>query len=102
MGQILENGYKMKTTFWNDFTIADCFGIDAIEDTYKRSFRNWKTNTEYITELTMVLNWKCFYYYQKNNDVLYKLYQELYWKCNDWCMNNLKGKDLIYFIKTTD
>lgn len=40
MGQILENGYKMKTTFWNDFTIADCFGIDAIEDTYKRSFRD--------------------------------------------------------------
>ena len=26
MGVILENGYEMKTTFWDDFTIADLFG----------------------------------------------------------------------------
>ena len=24
MGVVLENGYEMKTTFWDDFTIADC------------------------------------------------------------------------------
>jgi hypothetical protein len=25
MGQRLENGYELKTTFWSDFTIADAF-----------------------------------------------------------------------------
>lgn len=102
MGQILETGYEMKTTFWQDFTIADHFGLDAIEDTYKRSFRDWKNNVEYITELTMVLNWKCWHYYEKDNMVLSRLYADLYERCNDWCLNNLKGKDLTYFIKTTD
>ena len=31
---MIVNGYEMKTTFWNDFTIADAFGINAIKDTF--------------------------------------------------------------------
>jgi len=31
--------YEFKTTFWMDFTIADAFGLDAVRDTFKRSFR---------------------------------------------------------------
>lgn len=31
-------GYVPITTFYTDFSIADKFGIGAIEDTYKRSF----------------------------------------------------------------
>ena len=34
MGIKLENGYETKTTFWEDFTIADAFGVDAINDTF--------------------------------------------------------------------
>ena len=30
------NGYEPITTFWQDFSIADKFGIAAIEDTYRR------------------------------------------------------------------
>ena len=66
MGQILENGYETKTTFWDDFTIADSFGVDAINDTFNRSFDGWKNNVEYITELAMVMSWKSCYYYGKN------------------------------------
>ena len=29
-------GYKPQTTFYEDFSIADMFGINAIKDTYKR------------------------------------------------------------------
>ena len=33
-----ENGYTVQTTFWEDFTIADLFGLSAIRDTYNRAF----------------------------------------------------------------
>ena len=39
--------YEFKTTFWMDFTIADKFGIEAVKDTFKRAFSEWKT--DYIT-----------------------------------------------------
>ena len=87
-------GYVTKTTFYDDFTIADRFGIKAIKDTYKRAFNEWKDNVEYITEFVMVLNHKMWHHYKSNH--------ELYEKANDWCMDNLKGTDLDYFYKTTD
>lgn len=49
-------GYETKTTFWQDFSIADMFGAKAIKSTYKQSLKAWKHSTEYITELVMVLN----------------------------------------------
>lgn len=52
-------GYKPITTFYTDFSIAEPFGKDAIIDTYRRSFKHWKDNYKYLTELVMALNWKC-------------------------------------------
>ena len=101
MGQRLENGYELKTTFWSDFTIADAFGVEAIKDTFSRSFDNWKNDVEYITELTMVMSWKSCYYHGKNEEYM-NLYSELYHKADSWCMDNLKDKDLGYYIQTTD
>ena len=101
MGQILENGYELKTTFWNDFTIADAFGVDAIKDTYNRSFNEWKNDYIYITELCMVMNWKMFYWFEKD-DSKDKLYYDLFTTLDEWCMDNLKGEQLDYFISTTD
>ena len=97
----LENGYKTKTTFWEDFTVADAFGADAIRDTFNRSFRDWKNNLEYITELAMVMSWKSCSYYNRNDEYM-NLYSDLYHKVDGWCMNNLKGNDLSYYLDTTD
>ena len=101
MWKILENGYEMKTTFWNDFTIADAFGVDAVKDTYNNAFKYWKHNYEYITELSLVLNWKIFQHYESNN-FLYNIYSILYEECDQWCMKHLKGNELSYYIKWTD
>lgn len=101
MGQILENGYEIKTTFWSDFSIADAFGIDAIKDTFNRAFSEWKNNTEYVTELACVMSWKSCAWYEKNNEYS-MLYAEYYHKVDEWCMNNLKGKDMNYYLKWTD
>lgn len=97
----MSNGYEMKTTFWEDFTIADAFGVSAIEDTYKRAFNGWKHDYVYITELSLVLNWKMFQWYEKD-DSKYQIYYNLYTKLDAWCMDNLINSELIYYIHTTD
>lgn len=93
--------YDFKTTFWSDFSIAEKFGESAIRDTYKRAFKEWKNNAEYVTELVLVLNWKIWALY-KTNEPIARVYNELWAKTNDWCLDNLKGEDLDYFISTTD
>ena len=98
---MIVNGHEMKTTFWQDFTIADAFGIDAILDTYNRAFNEWKDNVVYVTELSLVLNWKIWQWYTKNEAVA-KVYGELWQKHNDWCWDNLKGDDADYYFRITD
>ena len=90
----MSNGYEMKTTFWEDFTIADAFGVSAIEDTYNRAFNGWKHDYVYITELSLVLNWKMFQWYEKD-DSKYQIYYDLYTKLDAWCMDNLRNSELI-------
>ena len=94
-------GYKPITTFYTDFSIADKFGVEAIKDTYKRVFQEWKHDYKYITELAMVLNWKLWRWYGKN-DELSMLYDSLWKETDGWCIDNLKGKELEYYYKTTD
>ena len=96
-----ENGYQVKTTFWEDFTIADRFGVKAIKDTYKRAFEGWKENVEYITELSMVLNHKIWQYADSDNEKAL-VYDALWRECDTWCVENLKDDDLSYYYETTD
>lgn len=102
MGIVLPNGYKLTTTFFDDFTIADAFGIDAVKDTFKRAFKEWKSNCEYVTELSIVMNLKCWYWYEKGNTELSKLYSDYYYKVDDWCMNHLKSDELQRYLSITD
>lgn len=104
------NGYQPKTTFWSDFCIAEAYGADAIKDTYNRTFNEWKTNVEYLTELVLVLNHKIWYWYdvsRKNHEDLLadeysRLYDELWRTADEWCGDNLKGSDAEYYYSTTD
>jgi hypothetical protein len=95
------NGYETKTTFWSDFTIADAFGIDAIKDTFNRAFKEWKSNYIYLTELVMVLNWKIWQWYEKN-ETISRVYNELWKQADAYACDNLKGNELTYFYSTTD
>lgn len=95
-------GYKPKTTFYTDFSIADAFGKSAIGDTFNRAFEEYQRNTEYVTELAMALNWKAWEHYDKGNKDYSKLYTELYLMVDDWCLENLKGDDIKYYLRTTD
>lgn len=93
--------YEFKTTFWSDFTIADAFGTEAIKDTFNRAFKHWKDNYEYLTELVLVLNWKIWQHYEKN-ETYARLYNELWSRADNYGLDNLKGDELTYFIRTLD
>lgn len=94
-------GYHPISTFYEDFSIADSFGVSAIRDTFNRAFENWKTDYKMLTELVMVLNWKIWRWY-KSNDKLAMVYNELWEKADTYAIENLKGEELSYFYRTTD
>lgn len=99
----LANGYKMKTTFWNDFSIADRFGIEAIKDTYNRAFDEWNKDIIYMTELAIVLNHKIWQYYKDRED-LAEVYDEL-WRILDeyiCCGVNYTDEEIQKYLRITD
>lgn len=96
-----ETGYKPITTFYQDFSIADIFGIDAIKDTFNRAFNEWKDNYKFLTELVMVLNWKIYEHYKSNNNYA-KLYNELWSEADRYAVDNLKDNEADYFYEITD
>lgn len=84
---------EWKTTFWIDFSIADKFGEEAVEDTFKRAFSEWKDDYIYLTELVIVTNWKLWEHYRAGNDSMARLYDTLYRKCNNYAHRHLKGEE---------
>ena len=94
-------GYEQKTTFFEDFSIAEKFGTKGIKETYKAAFDSWKSDYEYLTELVMVLNWKIWQWNGKNDEFA-KLYDELWRKADEYACDNLKGEELAYFYRATD
>lgn len=98
---INECGYEPFTTFWEDFSIADAFGAEAVQDTFDRAFNEWKSQYKYLTELTMVLNHKIFFWYEKN-DELSRLYDKLWKQADCYACNTLQGEEIAYYYKVTD
>lgn len=95
-------GYELKTTFWDDFFIAERFGEKAIRDTFKRAVAEWKTDKVYMTELVMVLNWKIWMFHDLGDDKLARLYDELWREADGIAQESLKGDDLQYYYRTLD
>lgn len=96
-----ENGYELQTTFWNDFSIADRFGLSAVQDTFNRAFEEWKENYKYLTELVLVLNHKIWQYHENRSDYA-TLYNTLYIQADQYAAENLKDEELSYFYDVTD
>lgn len=94
-------GYKPITTFYMDFSIAERYGVKAIQETFDLAFNGWKSDHRYITELCMVLNWKIWRWYEKNDEFC-KLYDKLWRQLDQWCVDNLKDEELEYYYRITD
>ena len=94
-----EDGFS--TTFWSDFSIADAFGKEAIQDTFNRAFTEWKSDVRYLTDLVVVLNHKIFQHFNGDRE-LSKLYDSLWKIADSYAMENLTGDDFEYFFNITD
>ena len=101
----LLNGYELTTTVWEDFTIADRFGLGAVKDTYKRAFDNWHSNYVYLTELVIVLNHKMWQHYEDESprgQALAKRENELWEQADGYACEHLKGEEAAFFYRITD
>lgn len=95
-------GYKPITTFYEDFSIADRFGMSAIRDTYKRGLKSAKfLGYKYLTEFVMALNWKIHEHYQTRQAIA-ELYYDLWEQAKEEVYNTLQGEELEYYYRTTD
>lgn len=105
-------GYKPKTNFWRAFTEVDEVFIEnamdkqEIEENLEKlcsmAFSaRCKNNVEALTELVMVVNWKIFEHYEKH-EVVARAYDKVWRELDQWCIDNLKGEDLKYYLRTTD
>lgn len=47
----------------------------------------------------MILNHKCWYWYEKQNEELSKLYAKLWEEYHGWVLDNWKGEGLGYDLK---
>lgn len=97
----LPNGYEMTTTFWDDFTIADMFGIEAIRDTYKRAFNERKDDYVYLTELVIVLNHKIWQHWERRSPYA-EIYNDLWIEADGYACDNLTGEAYDFYLRVTD
>ncbi len=105
-------GYEPQTTAFEDFSIADKFGLNAIKDTFNRIMKEWQSNYIFMTELALVINWKCWEHYHRSRKELQPFlpnhaevgqwYKDTYDNPLDCADNHLEGKELQYFYKTLD
>lgn len=93
-------GYKTRTIYFEDLSIAEHFGTTAIMDTVNMAMK-FETDYKNLTELCMVLNHKIWFTY-KTNQPRAELYQYLWEKVKKCLETNLKGEQLEYFYRTTD
>lgn len=93
--------YKVQTTFFADLSIAECFGQNAVNDTYKSVLKEYGNNITYMTEFVLCLNHKIWQLYELDAPMA-KLYDELWRKCIDFVTSHFKGKDLAYYYEITD
>ena len=96
-----ENNYELLTTFWDDFSIADRFGVSAVRDTFNRAFAEWKEDYQYLTELILVLNHKIWQHYEKRPELV-ALYQSFWAQADRYAVEHLQGDELSYYYRVTD
>ena len=93
--------FKLKTTFWEEFSIAENYGSDGIREHYNLVFEQWKDNLEYLTELVLVLNWKISQWFGVDDNIGLT-YDELWHETDTYALKTLKGDDLHYYLSTLD
>jgi len=97
-----EVGKERKTTFFADLSIAECYGVKGVKDTYRQVMRSWGKNLDFMCEWVVCLNQKIWQHHDTNNYILAKVYDELWRKADDYCRNHFKGEELSKYYAYID
>jgi len=106
----LQPDYNVVSTFAGDYAIADAFGADAIEDTYRRSIASFSDDIYMLTEMALVLNWGIWRYWELSQDrrsdgsedELARMYDKLWKELDAYIMDHFTGDELQFYLSTTD
>lgn len=94
-------GYKPLTSIWDEFCWVEPYGTGDVRDLWCRLLKLCSEDYRYLTELSLVLNWKIWEHYGQNEE-LAALYDGLWRMTDKYALKNLSGKDLEYYIDKTD
>ena len=106
MEQCFENflqsvGKERKTTFFSDLSIAECYGINAVKETYRDVMNSWGDDLEFMCEWVISLNQKIWQHYNENRE-LAKVYDDLWRKADNYCREHFKGEELEKYYDYID
>lgn len=93
--------FRLESTFWEEFSISESYGVEGIKEHYEVVFNQWKDNTKFLTELVLVLNWKISTWYGVDDNIGLT-YDSLWKMTDDYAVDHLKGEDLHYYLSTLD
>ena len=94
-------GKERKTTFYADLSIAECYGAEGVKDTYKNVMNSWGDDLEFMCEWVIALNQKIWQHYENNKEIAV-VYDDLWRKADEYCMNHFKGDDLTAYLNYVD
>lgn len=94
-------GWEWETTFWEEFSIAEKYGPEGIQEHYDLVFNQWKDDLKHLTELVLVLNWKIWMWYQKD-DRIGRTYDDLWRQADAYALEHLEGDNLLYYLSALD
>lgn len=98
-----DTGYKTISTFYGDLTIADCYGKDAIKDTFNNVVASWLGSYKMFTEFIMCLNYKIWAWYEKDEDIA-RLYDYLWKQAEGFFFAKYEENEEVmdYYYSVTD
>lgn len=94
-------GKERKTTFFSDLSIAECYGINAVKETYRDVMNSWGDDLEFMCEWVISLNQKIWQHYNENRG-LAKIYDDLWRKADNYCREHFKGEELDKYYAYID
>lgn len=93
--------YSYITTADEDFYLAEIFNA-SIKETYKSLKSQFEYDYKELTELCMVINWRCSVHYENGNIDIARIYYELQEDLENFIYSEFNEEELKYFYRTTN
>jgi len=98
--------YTPVTNLWEQFTEAEMNGLEAVDILAEDAFELYKNDIVCLTEFIMVINHKCWYWFEHNDNQVGRFYSDLYYefdeKAINYIENNMGDEAISYYFKTLD